>query len=536
MSGWPFVATVRREGKLGRPRTCAALACAGLAGAALVCGAPACADEQPGRGASGRSDPVTAPDDTLFESETGSSPWHIDPGPRSFALEEDVARRDGRSLRVDTLDGSARFSRRLSRRDLDGDRLRFGARVRADPKVVASLSIRVTGQSGLIYVDRVSAPRSPDGGWTEVSIEAPLSASAERVEIGGRVSGRGSAWFDGISVETLEAATLPAPVPAAVGYVEQALAIISRHSLKRGELDWPDLVARVQLQSRGARDVQDAYLAVRYALGELGDGHSYFMAPAQMSRLAETPVSNARTGRPPMPPQGRLLAPGVGYLHVPGFAGGEHRAQQAFASELQRIIAALGTDGACAFVVDLRDNSGGNLWPMIVGLGPLLGEGDVGAAVYPDSTRRTFWYRDGKAGLEDFVQLRVYAPHRLERPPAAVAVLTGRATASAAEVLAAAFRAAARTRSFGAPTRGAHTSTRVFPLADGAAIVLAVAATSNRLGETFVGPIEPDEPVASARRRSETALDEDPVVRAAVAWLARDGECAPTGPAQAAAR
>jgi hypothetical protein len=39
-------------------------------------------------------------------------------------------------------------------------------------------------------------------------------------------------------------------------------------------------------------------------------------------------------------------------------------------------------------VVDLRSNSGGNMWPMIAGIGPVVGEGHLGAFSAPTPTRR----------------------------------------------------------------------------------------------------------------------------------------------------
>ena len=37
------------------------------------------------------------------------------------------------------------------------------------------------------------------------------------------------------------------------------------------------------------------------------------------------------------------------------------------------------------WIVDLRGNYGGNIWPMIAGVGPVLGEGIIGWIVYNDS-------------------------------------------------------------------------------------------------------------------------------------------------------
>src|SRR5690606_26718511 len=124
-------------------------------------------------------------------------------------------------------------------------------------------------------------------------------------------------------------------------------------------------------------------------------------APDRAEALGRAPVSNARTGRPPIPAEGRRLPGGVAYLTIPGFAGGTHMQQVEFAESLQSLIGSLDDEsaGACGWIVDLRRNSGGNLWPMVLGVGPLLGDGDAVLADYPDGRRETVWYREGKAGL-----------------------------------------------------------------------------------------------------------------------------------------
>src|SRR5690606_33060630 len=105
--------------------------------------------------------------------------------------------------------------------------------------------------------------------------------------------------------------------------------------------------------------------------------------------LARAPVSNARTGRPVVWPEGRRLPGGVAYLTVPGFAGGTHADQVEFAERLQGLIRELDAPDTCGWIVDLRANSGGSLWPPLTGLGPLLGDGDVLSFEYPDGRRET---------------------------------------------------------------------------------------------------------------------------------------------------
>jgi C-terminal processing protease CtpA/Prc len=311
---------------------------------------------------------------------------------------------------------------------------------------------------------------------------------------------------------------LPAPTSIATRYLRQALDLIDEHAVTRADLDWPAYRGAVMAHARGAVTTADAHLAVQYALSRLSDGHSYFMSPRQMANLERGPVGNARSGREPRAPRAELLFGAIGYIRLPGFAGGEHMDRVVFAEELQSIIGKLESAGADRWILDLRDNQGGNLWPMLAGLGPLLGDGEAGASLRPDGERRRIWYEDGKVGLGDYVQLRVRGePYRLQYSGAPVAVLQDDETASAAEIVAAAFAARPQTRSFGSATRGATTATRTFPLMDGAALMLAVASTVDRNGRVLNGPIAPDEIVADAEREQD--LGSQWIIEAARQWL-----------------
>ena len=105
------------------------------------------------------------------------------------------------------------------------------------------------------------------------------------------------------------------------------------------------------------------------------------------------------------------------------------------------------------------------------------------------------------------------------------AVLLGPSTASSAEIVAVAFRGRAATRSFGAPTRGLMAGNRIFTLADGASLVLTVAATSDGAGRIYFGPIVPDQLVARAGPPSQGQGGEDETLAAAVAWLSAGDSC-----------
>ena len=419
-------------------------------------------------------------------------------------------------------------------------RLRLTGSARAGaPSASAAIWLRIDGPRGPLFLDSGGFAREPaaeqgaaipepsagTGEWRRFEIELPFPADTEEIAFGVSVRGQGTAWFDALALAAVATDTWPPATPPAVRYLDAALAVMREHSLRRADVDWPSLRAETLEHARGATTAGEAHLAVRFAVRELGDRHSYLQSAAATRALATNAVSNARTGSPLTAPRGQRLGDSVAYVNVPGFAGGTPLQQVEFAEQVKDTIQAVDGPDVCGWIVDLRQNTGGNLWPMLAGVGPLLGEGVLAASVYPDGRQVPVWHRDGQAGFGDYTQLRVRSPYRLSGTDVPVAVLLGPATASSAEVLAVAFRSRPGTRSFGAATRGLSAGNRTFALADGAALVLTVAATRDNSGRVYAGPIVPDEAQARSEQPSGAESSADAVLAAAVAWLGAGDSC-----------
>jgi carboxyl-terminal processing protease len=218
-------------------------------------------------------------------------------------------------------------------------------------------------------------------------------------------------------------------------------------------------------------------------------------------------------------PRGRRLAGEIGYLDLPGTLGPSPQ----YAPTAQNLIREIDQTPACGWVVDLRRDTGGNMWPMIAGVGPIVGEGELGAFV--SATNKTPWsYRDGRSISGATPVVVVPAPYALKRPAPPVAVLTSRLTASSGELTLLAFLGRPETRTFGEPSAGVPTANSGRQLSDGAVINLTTALGADRTGTTYDAKIPPDEPVAIDWRA--LGSPEDPVLRAALAWLRSRPACA----------
>ena len=198
---------------------------------------------------------------------------------------------------------------------------------------------------------------------------------------------------------------------------------------------------------------QEVYPIISHLLRvmrQYGDNHSSFLTPSSVKEF-ESPEWDDKL------PQARYLGDGVGYIAVPSFLGIHNKWKTAFARQIQHLIADLDSaQTVTSWVVDLRQNEGGNMGPMIAVLGPLLGEGRLGYFV--KGKHQAAWgYRNGtvyvkKTAHRDWTS--VPAPYRLQQAGARVAVLIGPLTALS-------FMGRDNTRFFGLPTGATRRATSI---------------------------------------------------------------------------
>jgi C-terminal processing protease CtpA/Prc len=281
---------------------------------------------------------------------------------------------------------------------------------------------------------------------------------------------------------------------ALIAYVDSATGLMERYSIKRAEVDWPALrrAGRTAVETSSTADTAVAYAAVRAALRKLGDHHSFLMSPDEVRKLSSSePTSEASSP----PPEIRLLERGVGYARIPWYMGLDSVPIRQYAIDFQEHLRALMKEVRCGWIVDLRGNTGGNMWPMLAGIGPVLGDGPAGTFVSPDSVV-PWGYSDGYAWEGADTNVRVPRPLRLSQVLPPVAVLTDSMTASSGEAIAISFRGRPGTRSFGGPTYGLTTGNENYMLPDGSMLFLTTTVEADRTGQKYGGPLIPDTLVA----------------------------------------
>jgi hypothetical protein len=306
-------------------------------------------------------------------------------------------------------------------------------------------------------------------------------------------------------------------------YLNSALDIMQNNSINKYKIEWVSFREETFEFAGNSQTPKDTYPAIKFALNNLGDNHSFFQGPTKKSKSNLLIQSNDEEILSLLNSDSGLIGlrirENIGFIRIPAFSGtGESMLN--FANDIQNVIKEFDSSSVKGWIVDLRHNGGGNMWPMLAGVGPILGNGLAGKFVDADNNVSNWYYEDGKAILEDSIIVEVSNYHMLFNLKPHVAVLTNNRTASSGEAIVVAFRGRPKTRSFGTPTYGVSTANQGYPLSDGAIIYLTVAIMADRKGNLYGQKIVPDEIVKGEFKVDPT--DNDIVVNAAIDWLEKN--------------
>jgi C-terminal processing protease CtpA/Prc len=279
-----------------------------------------------------------------------------------------------------------------------------------------------------------------------------------------------------------------------------------------------------------------AHTAIRLAIQEMRVSHTFFLTPDQAAALSDASAEVPT-------PSGRVVEGRVGYLYVPGTTGAGD-VGRLYATTLHEAARAASMDGVCGWVIDLRDNSGGSMVPMLLGVGPFLEGGVFLTTLRPMTGERSAYsYNNGELLIngepadfrENFAEqgmpeeimgpllaaFRLYAePFELTLSDPPVAVLTSFRTASAGEAVVISFQGRDDTRFFGEPTLGVPTGNSGWYLEDGAVLVITSGVLLDRNDAIYEGSIQPDQIVIE---RPDTEGDE--TLAMALQWLTTQPAC-----------
>lgn len=451
-----------------------------------------------------------------FEQAENNSPsaWKIEPNDLYLVKTDDVVKHSGKNaIQIsNTADASASmqpFSQMFSIQGSGFRKVRLSGYVRSE-NITGNIALYAYIKNGeKITIDKGNSETQnhkikANKDWKEYSLEFVVDDNAKNFLFGAFLSGNGKVWFDDFSVSEVPFSEKTASKES-LAYIDDFKNIIKKNSIFKDKINWPSLDNHLQIISKGMETVDDTSLAIQYImkhLKEAGDNHSFIDSKESFDKKS---TSNPTA----IEPESQLLDQNIGYVMVPAFSSLNKEVGSSFAEKIQSMIRKLDADHPIkGWIVDLRKNMGGNMHPMIAGLGPLTGEGVLG--YFADSKKKTPWkYANGTCGA-----ITVPNPYVLKDPKAKIAVLMGPRTASSGEATAISLIGKDNVKTFGQPSAGYTSANRGFKLSDGRNLLLAVSYEMDRTGKEYKEKIQPDIPVAP----SENA-NTDAEVAAAIQWI-----------------
>lgn len=292
--------------------------------------------------------------------------------------------------------------------------------------------------------------------------------------------------------------------------------------------DWKPVDAAFKKQIAEAKTAKDTMNCFVNILAQLNDVHSYFIYRGNYFSHYKPVDSATHTRLRPLLRQSKeeterfttaMLPGSIAYVRVPAInAYGEEEVNR-FAQMLYDSVAKYIGKKLKGFIVDLRLNSGGNIYPMLAGLGELLGNTVIGYETDREGNEVRKWeIKEGNFFSKDYqaTDIKHTAHAALDKLP--VAVITGPVTASSGSMTAIAFKQRPRTVFIGEPTAdGYSTSNGYFTYGNNLIFLFATNFVSDREKNMYKYSVPVDIPVTGTDDLYD--LQRDDKIKAALRWF-----------------
>jgi carboxyl-terminal processing protease len=301
--------------------------------------------------------------------------------------------------------------------------------------------------------------------------------------------------------------------------LDEALNFMQKHYYRKNYVRWDTLIAAAKAQLAASGNCEETYDIITWCFKQINETHSFLMPPAKAAiynydtaALQQKPAMTQLMGDI----SGELVDDDIAYLTVPWVSTTDSLICTRIADSLQQLIASLDEKGTRNWIIDLRKNTGGNCWPMLAGIGPLLGNGVCGFFVSPRE-KIPISYQDGAAFQGKNLRCKASnSGYKTKTEKKSIVILTGRRTVSSGEIIALAFKGKEQVYFYGEPTAGYTTANATYTLSDNSMLILTVCMEADRTGKVYEGKIMPDEVVAGDEHTVGTG---DAAKLAAINWL-----------------
>ena len=278
---------------------------------------------------------------------------------------------------------------------------------------------------------------------------------------------------------------------------------IKKKSIVSDAVDWAKLnseLKSIAYTNTHSVDKERIYTVFTDALKLAGDNHSLFLSERVSSSIDK--LNNEIKVA-----ESKYLGTNIGYLKIPSCMTFDNQKDVIFTDTIIRQIKTLDMHHIDKWIIDLRDNRGGNVWPMLSGLTPIIGDGLINYSIHNGAEKANF-IKQGYISNTP-VSTSIY---RTKAKFKKISVLINQHTASSGEMLAISLLGFENTKAFGSKSYGLTTVNSTFHFKDGTMLFLATGYMADKQKHIYHNGITPD-------INLENELSEEMVLQTVMQWL-----------------
>ena len=282
-------------------------------------------------------------------------------------------------------------------------------------------------------------------------------------------------------------------------YIDKTFSIIQNNALNKNKINWDSLKIDIYERTKNAKNIEETLPIYPYLFEKIEDHHGWLTCKNKNYRWNK----NSKKEKSEIIKDDSkriknvyaiLLNRNIGYLRIPGNNDFGAKKMDSIASNIVDEINKINTNKIKGWTIDLRINTGGNMYPMIAGISDLIGDNEkLGGFVTSDNQTDGQWFLKNGNFYVDSNQ--VLDRKKLKKPiekQLPIAIIISGYTASSGEMTAISLIGRNKTKLFGEESAGYTTTNEGFKIDENSGLNLAVGYVTDRTGKIYVDNVKPD--------------------------------------------
>jgi len=305
--------------------------------------------------------------------------------------------------------------------------------------------------------------------------------------------------------------------------LEKIIEHVENSSLYRKNVDWDALKKEIYVLAKDADSISQLKPALDLMFEKLNDTHgrvfynnqflSYYSGEKKEHRKnIDWDVYSEIQSAQVYEFKSQIINDSVGYVRIVGLPMGDN---QKMSNDIQNAVCKLVEQGAKRWIIDLRFNGGGNMFPMVEGLANIIGDGIVGGTEGVTEDESSVWKIKNGNFFYDEQNVAIEKKCKTSKIQK-IAVLTSIYTASSGEALAVILKNRPKTKFFGTKTMGMVTATDYKQIDSLTTMMISVSYYKDRKSNVYNKFVDVDEIVEF---EPKTAINNDKGIHKAIKWL-----------------